>query len=205
MSPRAFIYALSVFACLPPAFAQSEPEFRKGEIHAGFSTARIQPGRANDDGLSRVRLAGFNFSATTYQFFRRWGLTAEFARHSGSPTIENGTSFPIDATQSTFLFGGTLRTVNRRRLALTGRILAGGTRWEPTTPLAGLAAANIYPAQTAFTFGFGQSVDLKFSESLAFRLQPTLQLVRLRDAADTRRTVLDTPLTFGLVYKFGRR
>jgi hypothetical protein len=197
--------AIRVFACASAALAQSQPVFSKTELHAGFSTLSFRPGRANGENLSRERLNGFALSATSYQFFRRWGLTAEFGRHTGSPEIESGVRFPLTATQSTYLFGGTLRARNGRRLAITGRILAGATRWEPSASGVDLAARGVFPTQNAFTFGFGQSVDLKFNENLAFRFQPTLQFVRLRDATDQRRTVLNTPLTFGLVFRFGER
>jgi len=91
------------------------------------------------------------------------------------------------------LFGGTYRALRRPRFALTGRIVAGLTDW------------NRVPTQTAFTFGFAQSIDWKFNENWALRAQPGFRFLRLEDPGGGRRTVLATPLAIGVVYKFGNR
>ncbi len=157
----------------------------KTVLFAGYSSVNLKPGQ----GLDRITLNGWTTSVTSYHFFERWGLTAELSGNGG-----DGNS------QRAYLFGGTFRAVQRKRIDLTGRILAGGTRWEPNAQ--GLGA---YRQQTGLTFGFGQSIDFKFNESFAVRLQPDLRFVRLQDASGASKTVLDRPLSVGLVYQFGRR
>lgn len=151
--------------------AQSESKL---EVFTGYSLVNLKPGR----NLDRTNHQGFAASVTSYQIFPRWGLTAEFDTNS---------------EQNSYLFGGTYRSFRRKRFALTGRILAGATRWQPT------------PEQTAFTFGFGQAIDIKCNESLSLRLQPDLRFVRLKAANGTSRLSLVRPFSIGLVYQFGKR
>jgi hypothetical protein len=165
-----------------PAYA---PPGWKTEVFGGYSLVNIKPGKH----LDRRSLNGWAASVTSYQFFRRWGLTAEFGGNG-----KDGTR------QSAYLFGGTYRALQRRRFALTGRILAGATRWEPGTP-----TADAYRQQTSLTFGFGQSVDFKCTENLALRVQPDLRFVRFQEQHGSSKTSLVRPLSVGLVYKFGRR
>jgi hypothetical protein len=121
---------------------------------------------------------GWTATYTDYSLFRRWGLTAEVSQETDTRA---------------YLFGGTFRSIRRPRFALTGRIVAGLTDW------------NRLPQQTAFTFGFAQSIDWKLNEHWALRVQPGFRFLRLDDPAGGRRTVLATPLALGLVYKFGHR
>lgn len=214
---RGVVFVMTLSLCLSSSLlAQTQgyqaPELRT-EIFGGFSLAPLSPGRFGDKNLSRVALPGWAASVTTYQFFRRWGLTAEFSGNSGSPEIDNAVGavnrrFSFDANQRTALFGGTYRALQRKRFALTGRILAGVTNWEPKSEsqtLSNLFTSNgIYPKQNAFTFGFGQAIDLKFSENVALRVQPDLRIVRLRQATDQHRTVLQQAFSIGVVYKFGK-
>jgi hypothetical protein len=144
------------------------------EVFAGYSLVNFKPGRD----LDRTNHQGFAASFTSYQIFPRWGLTAEFDTNS---------------EQNSYLFGGTYRSFRRKHFALTGRILAGATRWQPT------------PEQTAFAFGFGQAIDIKYNESLSLRLQPDLRFVRLKAANGTSRLSLVRPFSIGLVYQFGKR
>ena len=164
--------------------AYTHPQWRT-ELFAGFSSLRARPGKD----LDRTTLNGWTLSATTYQFFPRWGLTAEFSGNG-----KDG------ASQRSFLFGGTYRGLQRRRIALTGRILAGVTAWDPALPRPGS-----YREQTAFTFGFGQSIDFGLSRNLALRLQPDLRFVRLRDASNKANLTILQPISVGLVYQFGSR
>jgi hypothetical protein len=85
-------------------------------------------------------------------------------------------------------------------LALAGRILVGATRWEPEAP-----AAGEYRKQTAFTFSFGQAIDVKLSENIALRVQPDLRFVRFEEPNGSSGHSLVTPISVGLVYQFGRR
>lgn len=209
------ISALFGLSLTSPLMAQTgayQPPNLRTEIFGGFSLAPISPGRAADKNLDRVTLGGWSASATTYQFFPRWGLTAEFSGNYGTPSIANrvpGTNnFELDARQHTALFGGTYRALQRRRFALTGRIRAGVTRWEPKSDTAAAAALlisnGIFPKQNAFTFAFGQSIDVKLSEELAVRIQPDLRFVRMRENDNSRRLLLQQSFSFGLVYKFGK-
>lgn len=185
---------LAVLA-IAPAFAQTpyQAPNLKTELFGGFSTLSMEPGRANGKGLDGVRLNGWTVSATTYQFFRRWGLTAEL---SGQSRDKNG----LDVSTQTYLFGGTYRSFERKKLALTGRILAGTNRWDPS-----LFPAGGYGKQNSFTFSFGQSIDVKVSERVAFRIQPGLAFVRRAQPGGGHRLMLVTPLSFGLAFKFGNR
>lgn len=106
----------------------------------------------------------------------------------------------LDVSSQTFLFGGTYRSFERRRLALTGRILAGVNRWDPV-----LIPVNGYGTQNSFTFSFGQSIDIKVSEKFAIRAQPDIALVRRMQPSGDRKLTLVTPLSFGVVFKFGNR
>ncbi|MBY0372708.1 MAG: hypothetical protein K2Q23_01860 [Bryobacteraceae bacterium] len=162
-----------------------QPPNLKTVLFGGFSSVQISPGKD----LDRVALNGWTASITDYRIFERWGLAAEFggARRDG-------------AEQTSYLFGGTFRAVQRKRLALTGRILAGATRWEPEAPTAGE-----FRKQTAFTFSFGQAIDIKLSENLAFRVQPDLRFVRFQEPNGSSGLSLVTPISVGLVYQFGRR
>lgn len=166
----------------PPAY---EPPNLKTVLFGGFSSVSIKPGSKQD----RVSLNGWAASVTDYHIFRRWGLTAEFGGGG-----KDGTS------QLTYLFGGTFRALQRKRFALTGRILAGATRWEPEAPVIGA-----FRLQTAFTVGFGQAIDLKFSENLALRVQPDIHFVRFADPNGSTKTSFVRPFSIGLVYQFGRR
>lgn len=121
---------------------------------------------------------GWTATYTDYSIFRRWGLTAEVSQETDTRA---------------YLLGGTYRALSRPRFALTGRIVAGLTDWDRA------------PAQTAFTFGFAQSIDWKFNENWALRVQPGFRFLRLDDPGGGRRTVLATPLAIGMVYKFGSR
>ncbi|MBY0507291.1 MAG: hypothetical protein K2X03_25475 [Bryobacteraceae bacterium] len=186
--------ALALLA-IAPAFAQTSyraPNL-KTEVFGGFSTTAMEPGRAGGKGLERVRLNGWTVSATTYQFFRRWGLTTELSGHSRD-------KLGLDVSTQTYLFGGTYRSFERKKLALTGRILAGTNRWDPS-----VFPAGGYRKQNSFTFSFGQSIDVKLSERVAFRIQPDLAFVRRAQSDGGHRLTLVTPLSFGLAVKFGRR
>ena len=192
------------------------PPNRKTEVFGGFSTVGLKPGHVDEQDYSRIRLNGWTASYTTYQFFRRWGLTAEFSGNYGTPTIDpppagSVPSFALRSRNHTYLFGGTYRSFERRRLALTGRILAGATHWSPAAvevaspSPALLAATGVFEPQTAFTFGFGQSIDWKLSEAVAVRVQPDLRFVRIKDVGGDHRINLQLPFSIGLVYKFGDR
>lgn len=162
-----------------------EPPNLKTVLFGGYSSVSIKPGKD----LNRLSLNGWTASVTSYQFFRRWGLTAEFGANG-----EDGTN------QHSYLFGGTYRALQRKRFALTGRILAGGTRWDPNAPTTGA-----YRQQTAFTFGFGQAIDFKFSENLALRVQPDFRFARFEEPGGDSRISLVRPISVGLVYQFGQR
>ncbi len=192
------------------------PPNKKTEVFGGFSSIGMKPGRVDGQDLSGVRLNGWTATYTTYQFFRRWGLTAEFSGNYGNPEIDAPVAGAsprvfLRARNHAFLFGGTYRSFERRRLALTGRILAGATHWSPEADsgngdgMALLSLSGIAARQTAFTFGFGQSVDWKISEGVAIRVQPDLRFVRMEDPGGERRTRIQLPFSVGLVYKFGNR
>jgi hypothetical protein len=188
-------FLLVVAFSLTPLAAQSSyqaPNLRN-EAFAGFATTLLRPGRANGDGLDRVRVNGWTASITTYQFFRRWGLAAEF---SGQSRDRDG----LDVSSQSYLFGGTYRSFERRRFALTGRILAGVNRWDPAA-----LTQNAYRRQNGFTFAFGQSIDIKLSENFALRVQPDLALVRRRAPDGAKHFSLATPFSLGAVFKFGGR
>lgn len=186
--------ALIFLAALPLA-AQNryQSPYLKAELFAGFSSALMEPGYANGDGLDRARLNGAAVSFTTYQFFRRWGLTAEFNTQARD---RDG----LDATAQRFLFGGTFRSVDRKRFAVTGRILAGVNRWSPTT-----GPAGIYREQNSFTFGLSPAIDIKLTENVAIRTQPGFEFVRRERLNSDRGFSLVTPLSVGVVFKFGNR
>ncbi|HBY64179.1 MAG TPA: hypothetical protein DEH78_30525 [Solibacterales bacterium] len=191
------LHALALIAVLavPRVCAQTgyQAPNLKLELFGGFSTAPMEPGRANGEGLSRVRLNGWTASVTSYQVFRRWGLTAEVSGHSRN---KDG----LDVSTQTFLFGGTYRSFERKRFALTGRILAGVNRWDPASiPPGG------YLTQNSFTFAFGQSVDIKLAEQFAIRVQPGLAFIRRTEAGGDRKLTLMTPLSVGVAFKFGKR
>ena len=194
MSTTIRVWTLLLATTIPPVCAQSyQAPNLKTELFAGFSNMPLEPGRANGKGLGRVSLTGWTGSVTGYQIFRRWGLTAEFGGHSRD---KDG----LDVSSQTYLFGGTFRSLERKKLALTGRILAGVNRWDPATnPPGG------YPRQNSFTFAFGQSVDIKFSEKVALRVQPDLALIRRLQSDGGRKLVLATPFSAGVVFKFGDR
>lgn len=189
------IVALATISWAAVALGQSgyqSPELRT-ELFGGFSTVSVRPGKLNGEGLSRARLHGLTFTATSYHVFSRWGLTAEVTAGARDQDA-------LEVSRQSYLFGGTFRAVQRRKLALTGRILAGVDRWDPKRlPPGG------YPGQNSFVFGFGQAIDLKMSENLAIRVQPDLQFVRRKDSGGDTRMSLNTPLSVGLVLKFGKR
>ncbi len=189
------IVALATLTWAAAAFGQSgyqSPEL-KTELFGGFSTVSVRPGQLNGEGLSRARLNGVAFTATSYHIFSRWGLTAEVTAGARDQDA-------MEVSLQSYLFGGTFRAVQRRRIALTGRILAGVDRWDPKRlPMGG------YPAQNSFVFGFGQAIDLKLTENLAIRVQPDLQVVRRKDSSGDTRMSLNTPLSVGLVFKLGKR
>lgn len=189
------IVALATVSLAAAAFGQSgykSPEL-KTELFGGFSTVSMRPGQLNGEGLGRARLNGLTFTATSYHIFSRWGLTAEVTAGARDKDA-------LEVSRQSYLFGGTFRAVQRRKFALTGRILAGVDRWDPKRlPVGG------YPAQNSFVFGFGQAIDLKMSENLAIRVQPDLQVVRRKDNNGDTRMSLNTPLSVGLVFKFGKR
>jgi hypothetical protein len=162
------------------------PPNLKTELFGGFSNVGLKPG----PDLKRASWNGWTASATSYQVFRRWGLAAEFGSNFGKN----------DARQDSYLFGGTYRGFERRKLAVTGRILAGVTRLEQKAGSPGL-----WGSQNGFTFGFGQSVDVKLSEHFALRAQPDLRFVRFKDRAGSAKTSLALPVSFGIVFKFGSR
>lgn len=162
-----------------------EPPNLKTVLFGGYSSVSIKPGSK----LDHVSLNGWAASVTDYSLFRRWGLTAEFGGAG-----KDGTS------QTTYLLGGTFRGLQRRRFALTGRVLAGATRWELDAP-----GAGAFRTQTAFTFGFGQAIDFKFSENLALRVQPDLRFARFQDPTGERKTSFVRPFSVGLAYQFGKR
>ncbi len=180
---------------IAPLAAQSvyQAPHLKTEVFGGFSTAPVSPGRADGKALDGVRLNGWAASITSYHFFRRWGLAAELA---GQSRNREG----LDVSTQSFLFGGTYRSFEKRRFALTGRILAGAGRWNPT-----VLPPNVYQAQSHFTFGFGQSIDIKITERLAIRIQPDLAFVRRAAPEGETKFDLTTPLSFGAVLKFGSR
>lgn len=181
-----FLFLLAVTAGRAAAQAPAyEPPNLKTVLFGGFSRVSIKPGSA----LDRLALNGWTASIADYRVFQRWGLTAEFSGASN-----DGTS------QHTYMGGGTFRSVQRKRFALTGRILAGTTRWDPKAP-----AANAYRTQTAFTFSFGQAIDWKLSENAAIRVQPDLRFVRFQEPGGSSRFSLVNPISVGLVYQFGRR
>lgn len=165
-----------------PAYA---PAQWKAEIFGGYSRVSVRPGRD----LDRRSLQGWAFAFTDYQFFSRWGLA-----------VEVGGNRDDRARHYSYLVGGTYRGLQRKRIALTGRILAGVTRWNPRE-----LTADAYRQQTAFTFGFGQSIDFKFSGNLALRVQPDLRFVRFKQPGGSAGLSLLTPISAGLVYQFGRR
>lgn len=157
------------------AQAQSyDPPNLKTVLFAGYSTVNLKPTKNAD----RLSLNGWAASATSYHVFARWGLTAEF-NGNGDGGSEH----------LSYLFGGTYRAVQRKRFALTGRILAGGTRLD----------------QSHFTFGFGQAIDWKLSERVSLRVQPDLRFVRFKEPDGSSRLSLVRPLAFGVVYQFGAR
>ncbi len=188
VSPKLLITPL-LLATLGRAHAQTPPAYQppnlKTVLFAGFSSVSFKPGT----NLDRVSVNGWSASITNYQFFERWGLTAEF--EGGG---KDGTS------QMSYLFGGTFRALQRKRFALTGRILAGATRWDPDAPVTGA-----FRTQTAFTVGFGQAIDLKFSENFALRVQPDIRFIRFEDPSGATKTSLVRPFAVGVVYQFGRR
>jgi hypothetical protein len=141
----------------------------KADLHGGFSLVNT-PGVGTS---KRVTLNGWTASFTDYSIFPRWGLAAEF-----------GGAEKDGVSQNVYLFGGTYRGLQKKRIALTGRILAGVTQANANT----------------FTFGFGQSIDLRFTPQLALRVQPDLRFVRFPG-----KTSLVRPISVGLVYQFGKR
>ena len=147
-----------------------EPPNLKPVLFGGYSSVSIKPG-TNLGGLS---LNGWAVSVTNYQFFRGWWLTAEFGGNGDDGNRHRS-----------YLFGGTFRSFQRKRFALTGRILAGGTTWDPKAPQSGA-----YREQTALTFGYGESIDFKFSENFALRVQPDLRFVRFADPSGATKTSL---------------
>lgn len=187
-----FLLALLTLSTLLAQPAYTPPHL-KTEAFAGFATAYLTPGRLNNQSLDRLRLNGYAVGLTSFEWFERWGLTAEFAQRTGS---REG----IAADTNTMLFGGAYRALTRRRFSLTGRIVAGAEQWRPTQ-----SGNGLYRSQTSFAFGFGQSIDLKFNENVALRLRPELLLVRRERLDGTRGLELVNPFSVGLVLKFGRR
>ena len=159
-----------------------EPPNLKTVLFGGYSSVSIKPGT----NLGRLSLNGWAVSVINYQFFSRWGLTAEFGGNGNR--------------HRSYLFGGTFRSLQRKWFGLTARILAGGTTWDPKAPQSGA-----YREQTALTFGFGQSIDFKFSENVALRVQPDFRFVRFADPNGASKTSLVRPISAGFVYQFGRR
>ncbi len=162
-----------------------EPPNLKMVVFGGFSSVSLKAG----PNLDRISVNGWTVSVTNYSTFRRWGLTAEFGGEGKAGT-----------SHRTYLFGGTYRAFQRKRLGLTGRILAGATQWDPKAPESGA-----YREQTAFTFGFGQAIDFKLSENFAFRVQPDLRFARIAGAAGATKTTFVRPISVGFVYQFGQR
>jgi hypothetical protein len=175
------LWAIAAAAQQP---ATAPPEW-KGELFGGYSSVNAPAGPTSD----RATQHGWTASFTSYSVFRRWGLTAEF----GGTRKDGG-------SQQSYLFGGTYRGLARRRFALTGRVLAGVTRAHPPS-----GATNAFPRQSAFSFGFGQSIDWRFSRRFALRVQPDLRWVRFKDTEGSSRMSLVRPLSVGLVYQFGKR
>lgn len=188
------LIAAALFTPIPLG-AQSgyQSPYLQTELFAGFSTTALAPGRIGDKNISAVRLNGWNFSATSYHFFRRWGLTAEAAGYGGN---QDG----VDASTRTYLFGGTFRGLDKRRFAITGRIRAGLNRWAPA-----VLPAGGYREQTGVVFGFGQALDIKLNENIAFRAQPDFLFIRREPLNEERRFLPTSALAFGLVLKFGNR
>lgn len=155
-----------------------EPQYLKTEVFGGFSTVNHEPGR----------LSGWAVGVTNYQWFRRWGLTAEFAGRS-----RDRDGLKVDG--QTYLFGGTFRAREWKRLALTGRVVAGVDRWDPQRVVSGG-----FVKQNSFVFGFGQAIDLKVNEHVAVRVRPELMFVRRKEKTD-----FVNPFSVGLVVKFGKR
>ncbi len=81
-----------------------------------------------------MRLNGWTATYTAYWFFRRWALIAEFSGNYGTPTIHPPTTGDVSSSSlrkrnHSYLFGGTYRSFERSRIALTGRIVVGAIRW----------------------------------------------------------------------------
>ncbi len=190
--PPLFLLALPLAVPIPAA-AQNPSGDPALEVFAGFSTIAVRPGRLDGKDLSRVRQNGWTATLTSYQLLRRWGLTAELSGQHGGGSSHRA------------LFGGTFRGFSGERFALTGRVLAGVTRWDPDRTSGAAMAHGVYPRQNAFTFGFGQSIDLRWKPNVTIRLQPDLLFVRMADGTNRKRTQLQTPFAAGLVWRFGRR
>lgn len=106
-----------------------------------------------------------------------------------------GTATTAPSIEPSFLAAPTYRVLQRKRFALTGRILAGVTTWDPKAP-----TSASYRSQTALTFGFGQAIDVKFSERFALRVQPDLRFVRFQNPTGSSRLSLVRPIAVGFVY-----
>jgi hypothetical protein len=81
--------------------------------------------------------------------------------------------------------------LERPRFSPTGRVLAGRNRWEPSR-----LPTGAYGVQSGFAFGFGQSIDLKLSELIAFRVQPDLYFARRKPATGESKSILVNPISF---------
>lgn len=196
MSTKPTVTFLAFFLAIAfPGFGQSnyQPDSFRAEVFGGFSTRSMEPGRVDGTGLDKVRLNGWTASFTSYEVFRRWGLIAEFS----DTRREKGV---VDATSQLILFGGTFRSIERRRFALTGRIMAGTHRWSASSlPSGG------FPAGNGFAFQFGQSIDVKLNERMAVRVQPGVALLRRKQVSGDSKLNVVTPLSVGLVFRFGKR
>jgi hypothetical protein len=116
----------------------------------------------------------------------RAGSSAEIAGARRTPSLSDAAvpDTQVRLSETTFLIGPAIRIVQRERFCTSGRLLFGAARITSSFP-SDLVQSRIAPGQTpasigvfqdqtAFAFGFGSTLDITVTPSVALRFSPGL-------------------------------
>ena len=199
---RSFVFIFILILMLSvPATAQDRPAV---EIFGGFSYAHLDSGvdmssgsgggimsrslimTSGAFGNSHVNLNGWNASTTTY-LARRFGMTADFSGHYGSP---GGIATPTHS----YLFGPQVR-LHSGRFAPFARTLFGLTHTKATS-----GGGELFHQQT-FAMTAGGGFDWRVSPRMAVRVMQA-EFLLTRFGGNSQHNFR---YSTGVVFRFGNK
>jgi hypothetical protein len=172
----------------------------KFEAYGGGGYTRYRPGST----LQHINESAWNVGLTDY-LWGRLGLTADLRGYYGNAFIPpNGFNiFKPNISEYSFMAGPQYRFVRREHWAISGQVLAGGSKGNFNANGAELPGTliGLWSNGTNFSAAAAAPIDYNISPGLAFRIQPGYWLTTFSNTPQVKNLGFNV----GIVYRFGRQ